>query len=472
MTHSFCICFDALRVQWTEFKHESIIVGLVIMFVGVAMTVSSSLRNSWKSLSLSVYDWCLVMSVLFYMVSVASNSFVQEEHRLAFAIYQALCLDIVANWFKRILTLPNYAVSFDLAFYTGTGISSLLLQRILFVQSSTLSSRVTNGVAFFSSDLLTYIATVSMGCVAIYHVASSNHPRVPLWIRFAISQVSMVCYHATKQCNNNLACSSLPISQPLLETIHLCTPRVVLAICAVDMLSSLVLASLDSKRTDMQTLVVSFINLMTVYSQSPATATIILVFTSCTILWLHLQQQLHLAYHASSSRRDHASIILMIKRQAFLYFFGRSFFFVTGHRCQFNSLQLSVAFVGASSFSVLYGGCALALNTLGHEVLVLLFDLCFAAPQLSPTAQLVSEDDAPPSASRGCASTSKSDSTKNSWLTYEAFEGDLASCLDIYRMCSLCLLCVAVYALRRHLMLWAVFAPKVRSAMHNFRSET
>jgi hypothetical protein len=109
-------------------------------------------------------------------------------------------------------------------------------------------------------------------------------------------------------------------------------------------------------------------------------------------------------------------------------FLGRAFFFATGHHSQFNRLQYSSAFVGFDEFSFVIGGCLLFLNTFGTELLVLL---------------LLGHD------VLSCASSSYSASLLPS-LGTKLLVSDFR--------CLLTTLCVLLQ--RRHLMVWAIFAPK------------
>jgi phosphatidylinositol glycan class O len=106
-------------------------------------------------------------------------------------------------------------------------------------------------------------------------------------------------------------------------------------------------------------------------------------------------------------------------------------FFVTGHGCQFNRLQLQVAFIGREEFSVFYGGFALAVNTLGHEAFPLLFII------------------------------RKELNNSDKGMKANVFVSTMLRDYLVFRMLLLFLTCLATFILRRHLMLWAIFAPKL-----------
>jgi phosphatidylinositol glycan class O len=99
----------------------------------------------------------------------------------------------------------------------------------------------------------------------------------------------------------------------------------------------------------------------------------------------------------------------------------RNAFFSTGHACSFSQLQVSAAFVATDKFHYTTAGTWLFLNTFGWEIVGSV--LCFVSCQSSDAFNVWS------------------------WLffyqLYEAFAS-----------------CVSVSILRRHLMVWAVFAPR------------
>lgn len=98
--------------------------------------------------------------------------------------------------------------------------------------------------------------------------------------------------------------------------------------------------------------------------------------------------------------------------QAFLWrLVIRHAFFATNHACAFNRLHLSAAFIATIEFNFLMGGFSLFLNTFGWEFLGLL---------------LVPE-----------------------WRWYSFYQG-LETAIS----------CISVSVMRRHLMVWAVFAPR------------
>jgi hypothetical protein len=98
----------------------------------------------------------------------------------------------------------------------------------------------------------------------------------------------------------------------------------------------------------------------------------------------------------------------------------RHVFFATNHGCAFNRLQYSAAFVATTEFYFVTGGISLFLNTFGWEVVGLAF------------AWLLSQHQG----------------RSKIWRLYGSFQllEALASC-------------ISVSLLRRHLMVWDIYAP-------------
>lgn len=99
----------------------------------------------------------------------------------------------------------------------------------------------------------------------------------------------------------------------------------------------------------------------------------------------------------------------------------RHVFFATNHACAFNRLQYSAAFVATDQFYFVSGGVSLFLNTFGWEIVGLI--------AVSTTSHLTGRS--------------------HLWKTYCFFQ--LLETLSS---------CISVSLMRRHLMVWAIFAPR------------
>jgi len=99
----------------------------------------------------------------------------------------------------------------------------------------------------------------------------------------------------------------------------------------------------------------------------------------------------------------------------------RNAFFVTGHACSFSQLQVSAAFVLTGNFHYVAAGTSLFLNTFGWEIIGSI--LCFISCKTAEAHKVWS------------------------WFCLFHFCETLGSCISIF-------------LLRRHLMVWAIFAPR------------
>jgi hypothetical protein len=129
---------------------------------------------------------------------------------------------------------------------------------------------------------------------------------------------------------------------------------------------------------------------------------------------------------------DHSFLALLSLWVAQCVSLSRLFFFISGHRYDFSALQLSVAFIGIESFSFAYGACLVAFNTFAFDILVYAALLTFLT--FLPS----------------------SDSSSSS-----ALSAHLLSLMTTFRSLILWGSVLSSYFLRRHLMVWAIFAPKV-----------
>ena len=108
----------------------------------------------------------------------------------------------------------------------------------------------------------------------------------------------------------------------------------------------------------------------------------------------------------------------------------RTAFFASGHALAFGALQADAGLVGAHAFSKVWAGLMLAVNSFGLEVIV----VCVCVPWLSLLQRR---------------------------LPRERCETLLLQALATYRTLVLLVSCLTALVLRRHLMVWAVFAPKL-----------
>lgn len=143
--------------------------------------------------------------------------------------------------------------------------------------------------------------------------------------------------------------------------------------------------------------------------------------TAATLVLYTFQiSALYLLSHVSAATRPHQKVRSVVLA-ALLKFVTRHVFFATNHGCAFNRLQYSAAFIATKEFYFVTGGISLFLNTFGWEMVGLGWAL------------LWSYND------KGHA---------NLWRTY--------TCLQLLEAITSC---ISVSVLRRHLMVWDIYAP-------------
>ena len=109
----------------------------------------------------------------------------------------------------------------------------------------------------------------------------------------------------------------------------------------------------------------------------------------------------------------------------------RHVFFATNHHCSFNRLQFSAAFVATDTFQFFIAGSSLFINTFGWEILGSCLVLVYSR-----------SSDSISSKSNASARKSVWD-----WFCYFQWTEILTSC-------------ISVSVMKRHLMVWAIFAPR------------
>lgn len=99
----------------------------------------------------------------------------------------------------------------------------------------------------------------------------------------------------------------------------------------------------------------------------------------------------------------------------------RSTFFVTGHACSFNRLQVSAAFVATENFHYAPAGVSLFINTFGWDIMGTIY------------------------AAKVCKVCGRADVWR--WFCF-------------YQVLETLFCCISVTIMRRHLMVWSIFAPR------------
>lgn len=157
-------------------------------------------------------------------------------------------------------------------------------------------------------------------------------------------------------------------------------------------------------------------------------------------------------------------------------------FYATGHHNQFNRLHYSAAFVASDEFHFISGGALLMLNTFGTEVLLLTWAAGLFANTDYGRGGDLGKEEGPRAA--GVEGTEKDtgmemDKGKEGGVRTEGggdsrglkglwLGGDVALVLVWVSSLRALLTAICVTVQRRHLMVWAIFAPKLifESALH------
>lgn len=358
---------------------------------------------------------CATLSMgLFFAVLPFANSFVMEEPSIVFVLWQGLtCLIWVRHCMNNRLDkrsvidddgktirscVQHRLLRFDWL-ECGKGLMVLATQRMLWFVSVSLHEQ------HDIYPVLVPIAAMALGIVVLIvrTLASMDRRKGEL-----LSILTMQCVVAVQR-----GLSQAPYD-PWRDIGRVHLPRAILLVCMGRVMAAMVPTFGGRQSKSTSAWMWTGTTLYALYCTSFANH-LVFVAWMCTC-------------YASISRQMATSDRL----QRFLVAFwclvaARWLFFATQHRCQFNRLQLSVAFIGHPEFSVAYGGWALAVNTMGHDWL-----LSLLVQHWSPSSRTF------------------------------AYRETLGVRI-LARRGFILLACLAAYHLRRHLMLWAIFAPKVRT---------
>jgi len=146
-----------------------------------------------------------------------------------------------------------------------------------------------------------------------------------------------------------------------------------------------------------------------------SSSTAVLVILQCTALKLMMEC-------SGSSLEVSAPVMAAIWRLLI-----RHIFFTTNHHCSFNRLQFSAAFVATDTFQFYIAGLSLFMNTFGWEILGSCLVLVY---------------------SRRSSNTNHA-AGRNVWYWF-----------CYYQWTEIMASCISVSVMKRHLMVWAIFAPR------------
>ena len=149
---------------------------------------------------------------------------------------------------------------------------------------------------------------------------------------------------------------------------------------------------------------------------------------------------------------------LSLSELCFLFFLSLHTFYTTNHALSFSSLQVSAAFVGLEEFSYYISGALLGLNTFGGSILgVVMAVVVTAGRQCGARPSPTNEATALGLLGSGTAGAAATQSSSAAALP--PFRVVLSSFSYVFALRTVCSV-LNVSIQRRHLMVWAIFAPK------------
>jgi GPI ethanolamine phosphate transferase 3 subunit O len=173
----------------------------------------------------------------------------------------------------------------------------------------------------------------------------------------------------------------------------------------------------------------------------PSTAATLVLYTLQVIILFHLCSfPLTSSPTSQTTGRCRGTTVSPVVLAALWKLVTRHVFFATNHACAFSRLQYSAAFIATAEFYFATGGISLFLNTFGWEVVGLAFCWVFGRVQQQQQQQQQQQ-----------GSTTSSPSYSSSSVLWKVY--------GVYQLLEALASCISVSVLRRHLMVWDIYAP-------------
>ena len=393
------------RKKWTEFDVYKILCGLILLIVITIETVKSlfiKVTKTYQTMESSMYATLAVVCALIFSLSSFSNSFIEQEKRILFIFIQAL----------------NVTIFLDIVFVQGT--TTLSLKSVLNYLLPTMlcicciryawTSHSSDMTASNSFKLYLLWGTLNFLLVVALIRAMQRWSRTILsLLLFVISQLLLVYYlHNT---NMNVYW----------------IPRTILMLSLMGIMWSMVMRSIYCNNNENKMLhlfvhlfSISILTLLTAKGNCNADV----LFVSILFFGFSVEMLRH--YYLNEGRKSSSSLMIF-GWVIHMCLFGRLLFFLTGHRYDFSSLQLDAGFILTDSFNFYMAGLMLSLNTFISEILGIVAILILA------------------------------NYLEQSYQMKEIIILSITS----FKLSTLLFSCLSAFLLRRHLMVWAIFAPKV-----------
>lgn len=354
---------ETTRTAWTQFSDHLALPGLAIV-LAVALWSCRDYLILFAEAAADNFMW--IFPVIFHLACTFSDSFIAAESAVVQFALQTLMLCTARRPMVLIACVMMKALHCE------------TLHRFL-----------------ISSPRLCVVMHSVLSCVAVWcaQQASQNWQHRAHNAALLCSQSALLLHMMNMQS---------PVSLPLL----------VLGFSCAGMLLQCTMVMEATLKATAATIGVILHSLVCLYTLHPHH---VILIDGCLLVGF-----LHLHFSASVHPVAASEQPQILRHAAYCSLWGRCLFFLTDHAMQLDKLQLSVGFIGVSSFHFYYAGSCLLINTFGADILALFL----------------------------CVYTSECPSTS------------LRSFLSL-RMMQTALSCLSAWVLRRHLMLWAVFAPKL-----------
>mmetsp|Transcript_2205 Transcript_2205/g.4051 ORF Transcript_2205/g.4051 Transcript_2205/m.4051 type:complete len:1023 (+) Transcript_2205:286-3354(+) len=419
---------------WTRFDTSGMLMGILIMLVALVLqipwlTVTVKTENSIvatkqsrKSISVvtakqngqdskvlgrkSMLETLVLVMILFFhcFLLTFSNSYIISEQNIVMFMLSIVCL--IPIIFSLLWDIEN-----DYPFSTASLLLTIMISsraNELFIKGHGLDPMIRKHWAHNCPVFLT-----SLCILAVMRLLYFSRKRMQNGIVHVVMDTTAII---------SLCISWYEKRSPEVSRHGYLSSRFSLSICFIGFCKCLLdeyrLANLRrSSKTDSETDMMHRFNILlikvliftiTVTGPSSASSSILFICQCWAIYYLIARNK--------NVTKIRAPTLAMIWRLCI-----RHAFFATGHACSFNRLQFSAAFVAFETFRFGPAGLSLFLNTFGWDIL----GICYL--------------------SNVCKANRRQDIL--SWFCF-------------FQLLETTISCISVSILRRHLMVWAIFAPR------------
>lgn len=413
------ILADDARALWTQFDTTMMILGIILLFVScLVLSYPCFLlirkmiqQNTDNGDQLHLSPFTGLITVLLSYAALFSNSYiVAEAHVFSFlccTFALSLGAECISSLKGKEFSKKDDIHSGSQYFLSLSSVTRILLITFFVMLCSRLSLETGDAIR------------------AAAHEAASMELNQICFQMICWLLVSLFCFRFFDFSMVSFSSLLLPISHWLLQYINhpmLLVPRISFAACILSVGTHLIRPAYVSKGS-------IFISLVSSYSLllGPASpAAILLALCQCSGFYylVHCLDDHNIHTDTTSSSK---SVKLSFLTATYLYLSSCLFFFSSGHKCDFGTLHITSAYVGFEEFAYYRGAVMLTLNTFGN----------YLFPVLAHLLHLVSYKDG-----------TDDDIAKVSILAYLFSIRTTATATFVHFQ-------------RRHLMVWAIFAPKL-----------